>query len=139
MINYSAIPFELASPQTEIPINHGQTLLTIDASINFNKVLIDEASIPPLQLYEAYETQLNASGGTTPYYWSLVYDYDPEISTADFPEAEELQLTPTNNNDGAVMVNLPFHLILWRNIQQTLCKPDGLYVLKRAGYLAILY
>lgn len=126
LINYSAIPFELASSQTEVPINNGQTMLTIDASINFNKVLIDEAGIPPLQLYEAYETQLNASGGTAPYYWSLVYDYNPEISTADFPEAEELQLTPTNNNDGAVMVNLPFPFNFYGETYNKLyVSPDG--------------
>ncbi len=113
LLNYSGIPYEVASSQTEVPISNGQTLLTVDATINFDKVNIDEASIPPLQLYQSYETQLNASGGTAPYFWSLINDYDTQISTIDFPQPEEMQLTPTNNNDGSVAVTLPFPLTFY--------------------------
>ena len=109
LINYSAFPYEISSTQTEVPIeNNGQTLLTIDATIDFNKLTIDETGIPPLQLYQAYETQLSASGGTAPYFWSLVYDYVSEIATADFPQTEEQRLVPSNNNDGSAAVTLPF-------------------------------
>ncbi|MCK9450252.1 MAG: T9SS type A sorting domain-containing protein [Bacteroidales bacterium] len=114
LVNYSTIPYEIESLQTEVPIvNNGQTLLTIDAPISFDKIIIDETGIPPLQLYQEYETQLNASGGTAPYNWSLVYDYETEIGTADFPQTEELKLTPNNNNDGSVAITLPFPFIFY--------------------------
>ncbi|MBZ0242795.1 MAG: T9SS type A sorting domain-containing protein, partial [Bacteroidales bacterium] len=121
LVNYSTIPYEIMSPQTEVPIvNNGQTLLTIDTPVFFNKVIIDETSIPPLQLYQPYETQLNASGGTAPYYWSLVYDYETELGTAEFPQAEDQKLTPTNNNSGTAEVTLPFPLTFYGETYNTI-------------------
>lgn len=107
--NYSGIAYEVISEQTEVPVvNNGQTLLTIDAAFDFNKIIVDETGIPPLQLYQPYETQLTASGGTPPYYWSLIHNYAQETSTAGFPQPEDTQLIPTNNNSGSAAVTLPF-------------------------------
>ncbi|MBU2557914.1 MAG: T9SS type A sorting domain-containing protein [Bacteroidetes bacterium] len=109
LMDYNGIPAEISSTQTEVPIeNNSTTTLTVDAPITFDEVVIEEENIPALQLYQPYEAQLNASGGTPPYFWSMVYNYANETSSADFPEENEQRLTPSNNNDGTVAVSLPF-------------------------------
>jgi hypothetical protein len=122
LMDYNSIPYEILCSETDVPIvNNGVTMLIIDAVINFDPVVIEEESLPALKLYEPFEAQLSADGGEGPYYWSLVQDYQYEELQADFPVlADEVQLNPSNNNDGTVQVILPFEFPFYGKNYSTL-------------------
>jgi hypothetical protein len=110
LMDYTYIPTEIQCLESNVPFtNNGVTMLTIDAEINFDAVAIEEESLPVLVLYEPYETQLSASGGEAPYYWSLTHEYQQSSDLITYPVLlDEVQLIPSNNNNGTVGVDLPF-------------------------------
>ncbi len=128
LMDYTGIPTEVICEDSDVPlVNDGVTMLTIDAAVSFDPVVIDEESLPALKLYEPFEAQLNANGGEAPYYWSLVQDYNYEELQAAFPVlTDEVQLNPSNNNDGTVEVNLPFEFPFYgKNYSTTYMSVDG--------------
>ena len=109
LVDYNSIQTETFCEQTDLAINNNSvTMLTINHAVNYNAVSIEAEDLPPLQLYQPYETQLSASGGTPPYRWKLIQDYDTIQTQQTYPTLEETPLTPSNNNDGTVEVQLPF-------------------------------
>lgn len=109
LVDYNSIQTEIMSEQSNIEIlNNSVTVLTVNHIVNHDAVSINDEDLPPLQLYQPYETQLTATGGTPPYKWKLIQDYDTLQTTEAYPLLEEIQLSPSNNNDGTVEVQLPF-------------------------------
>ncbi|MBS4058643.1 MAG: hypothetical protein KGZ82_15110 [Bacteroidales bacterium] len=88
--------------------NNTLTMLSVVAAVDHQPVEITTQALPPMQLYQEYETQLEADNGTTPYRWSLVHDYARVDSVASMPEFSEQQLVMPNNNAGSLKVSLPF-------------------------------
>jgi len=128
LMDYTGIPTEILCENSDVPlIDNGLTMMTIDAAVNFDPVVIDEESLPALKLYEPFEAQLDASGGEGPYYWSLVHNYQYEELQTDFPVlSDEVQLNPSNNNDGTVAVNLPFEFPFYgKNYATVYMSVDG--------------
>ena len=99
---------EYVCEDTEVAIQNEEiTMLSMKATINFDPVEIDDASIDAIELYEFYESQLTASGGTAPYTWELVHDYTRIDSVQVYPELSGDRLSI--GNDGAYAeVSLPF-------------------------------
>jgi len=88
--------------------NNTITLISTIASLNFA-----EPSILSDNLQEAipgyfYSAQLEAEGGQEPYRWSLLMNYNQTENISEFPTATT-RLNPTDNDDGFVVLNLPFH------------------------------
>ncbi len=109
IVDYNSIQTETFCEQSDVAINNNSlTMLTINHIVNHDAVNIATDDLPPLQLYQPYETQLSASGGTPPYQWKLIQDYDTIHSQITYPILEETILSPSNNNDGTVEVSLPF-------------------------------
>lgn len=98
---------------TEIPctvsnvtiINDATTTISIPHTISFPQVNIDNTSLPPAVLYQPYNQQLTASGGTAPYKWGVLYDYDEKDTVGIFPAITTGSLVFTNN---MAIKDLPF-------------------------------
>lgn len=101
-------------------VNNGKTTLWINAAINYNPVLITNDSIPDAKIYESYSTQLEASGGTSPYNWYLKMDYEESLSTETFPNVSAQQLTPTSSTNGYATKVLDFTFPFYGKLYDTL-------------------
>ena len=76
IIDYTSGGTEYTSTQTNVPItDNGNTLLSVESTINYSDVSITTDSIPKAELSSAYNTQLEADGGTEPYRWFPFFDY----------------------------------------------------------------
>jgi len=76
IIDYTNGVNEYASSQTNVPIvDNGNTLLSVNSTINFSKVNITTDTIPRADLNNPYSTQIEATGGTEPYKWFPLYNY----------------------------------------------------------------
>lgn len=102
------IPEEYISDNHNVAIaDNSATLLSVHGTIDYDAPsvttsLLDEAT--PNLLYSA---ELEASGGTAPYKWSLLLNYDELENATDFPTAET-RLNPTDNDDGYASLTLDF-------------------------------
>ncbi len=94
--------------QSEVPVAVDQiTMLTINKSVNYNEIVIQNTSLPALELYAGYEVQMQAVGGTQPYKWELVHDYTVTDSTQSYPDITGTKLNLGNDNSWC-SVDLPF-------------------------------
>ncbi|MDY0086068.1 MAG: T9SS type A sorting domain-containing protein [Bacteroidales bacterium] len=128
LMDYTSYPTEIQCLESDVPIvNNGTTILSIDATVDFDPVVIEEESLPAVVLYEAFENQLTASGGDAPYYWSLSYDYQQTLDDFTYPVlTNEVQLTPSNNNNGTVGFDLPFSFPFYgKNYDEVFMSVDG--------------
>ncbi len=89
-------------------INNSITSLGLNAVINYPAVNVATDEIPPFNLYEATEVQLEAEGGTSPYTWYLSDTYDTIQSSSSFPVLNGTQLSFSSNSDGTAEIQLPF-------------------------------
>lgn len=114
VISYSLMDYtngtnEIPCAQSNVPIiDNSTTTLSIDATINFDKVEITNTTLPPGPVGQYYSYQMNANGGEAPYRWYLLKEYSESASTAPFPVVTQQQLTPSNTNNGMVSKNLEF-------------------------------
>lgn len=94
---------------SSMPIeNNTITVAEITAAIDFDPVNIVQETLPGIQLNQPYSVELEAEGGTSPYRWHLMDDYELTDSTATMPNVSFQQLSPSNNNNGLAEVQLPF-------------------------------
>jgi hypothetical protein len=114
MINKFSI-IDYTNGQTEIEASGGAgisnntlTMMSVVAAFGHNPVVVSTQQLPPLQLYESYSHNLQASGGTPPYRWAIADDYIRFDSVAAMPAGEGIKLDVSNNNSGMAKVNLPF-------------------------------
>ena len=109
IIDYTNGSTVINSQVMDLPlVNNNVTMASVNASINFDPVMITTENLPPVQLYGNYSFNLQAAGGTQPYRWDFVEDYIQFDSTAIMPEVIEQQLQPSSNSNGKVKVDFPF-------------------------------
>ncbi len=121
IIDYSNGVEEVVCQQQNIPINNNDTTyLFVNKEVVFDKVEITDNSLPQAILNEPYSYQLSAEGGTQPYIWDIVIDYNEEISTETFPEISDEQLIPTDNDDGYVSKEIEFDFPFYGTIYNKL-------------------
>lgn len=112
---------EIVCPNAPLPlVNNGKTTLWVNAALTYNTVQISNQSIPGARIYEPYSTQLQASGGTPPYHWSIKMDYDESLLTQSFPNVTSQQLTPTSNTSGYATKKLDFSFPFYGELFDTL-------------------
>ncbi|MFC2128321.1 T9SS type A sorting domain-containing protein [Bacteroidota bacterium] len=95
IMDYHGALREMASSQTNIPIeNNSQTILSVQGSINFDKMEILTEELPDAVISEPYEYQLSAYNGAPPYKWYMKMDYSISTDVEAFPyiSGEELVL-----------------------------------------------
>lgn len=121
LMNYTSGVTEIPCSQTNVPIQQNtMTRLSIVAAINYSDVTIQTPTLPPATLYEPYATTLSATGGTSPYEWSLRYEYQETSSSSSFPVVSAEQLTPTNSTTGYAMKVLPFPFPFYGKMYDTI-------------------
>jgi hypothetical protein len=99
---------EYMCQNSEVPIQGNEiTMMSLKATINYDAVEIITNSLPAIELYSDYETQLTAAGGTEPFQWELLYDYAKTDSVSNYP-GEGGERLSIGNNDSYTEVNLPF-------------------------------
>ncbi|MCD4746525.1 MAG: hypothetical protein K8R58_09510, partial [Bacteroidales bacterium] len=114
IIHYSIIDYtngvnEIFYDETNVPLNNNDlTTLPIIHTVNYNDVSIDTDELPPATVFEPYNFQLTASGGSEPYLWDYDLNFIENNFTGNFPQITSQQLTPTNNNDGYATKDLDF-------------------------------
>lgn len=89
-------------------INNSVTSLTVTASLDPDRPTVETAQLPEAVIQMAYEVQLEASGGTPPYRWRLVDDYNILYGSDTFPTTNHKQLTFSNPGEGIARIELPF-------------------------------
>lgn len=78
---------EMINPLTPLPINNNSiTNLSIVSKVLFDKTKIVTEELPVWNANENYATTLDATGGQSPYHWSLVQTYLLNSIEKDFPE-----------------------------------------------------
>ncbi len=113
-IGYSIIDYtngvnEIPCSQSNILIPHnGTVMVSVVHQLNYDKVNIDNVNLPPAPSGEPFSYQLNASGGTPPYFWSINHEYTETESTGTFPTINANHLYPSNNNNGTVEQAIDF-------------------------------
>jgi hypothetical protein len=76
IIDYTNGVTEFTSSQTNVPItDNGNTILSVETTIDYSDVEIITDTVPKAELNNAYSAQIEAQGGTEPYRWFPFYDY----------------------------------------------------------------
>lgn len=128
----SEIPF----PITNVPlIENSVTTLSITTSIDFNQLKIISTGLPFATIYEPYSFQLEASGGTPPVKWNILRHYNEMMSTDDFPIIEDIQLIPSNNENGIAIQTIDFSFPFYgKNYDTLYIHTDGFIMFDQQTY-----
>lgn len=111
VLNYasSVNPTTVNYPQNNVPITHnGISLLSLTMPMNFSKPEITDNILPAAEAFENYSHQLTAINGSAPYIWEVDYNYQYQIENQSFPMIGQQQLTPSHNDNGYILRDLPF-------------------------------
>jgi hypothetical protein len=109
LMDYSSGQLEIICQETPVTLeNDSRTTVSLIYVPDFDKVDVITGTLPPFTQNEAYSTQLEANGGTTPYSWEPVYTYRMEQSTESFPMTDDTQVLFTSMYDTIMPVALGF-------------------------------
>lgn len=100
---------EIISPQVNVPVGDNDTTrLGLVHTMSFDRVAIENETLPAAPQGQPYSCQMIASGGTQPYAWELAKTYQENSSMATFPQITTQQLIPDNYTDGKVTQPIDF-------------------------------
>ena len=108
LVSYSLMDYtdgltEIQCPETNIYIpQNGTVSMSVVHQLNYSEVNIDNSSLPPAPQGQPFSCQMEASGGTAPYFWSINHDFTETVTTGTFPNVNANRLYPSNNNNGTV-------------------------------------
>ncbi len=123
VINYTEERNETLSLDRHIPIqNNAITTLSVATEIDFKKVEIKNEPTNFVVPGELFTRQLEASGGSPPYYWELVQDYEEEHFEKSFPKVKGVVLSSVGKRNQFTWIDLPFSFPFYGN------QYDGLIV-----------
>jgi hypothetical protein len=109
IIDYSNGTNEVVSPQNNVTIiDNDTTTVSLLHSLNFDRIEIDTDILPEAIENEPYSFQLEATGGTVPYFWDFDKTYEETTGSENFSEIDAQQLYPSNNSSGIVTHQLAF-------------------------------
>ena len=120
LMDYTDGITEIPYGSSNIPINENDTtFLSITTSVNYDDVTVTTSSLPQAVIYEPYSCQLAASGGTSPYLWSIDMGYTETSQNGTFPDITDETLTPNSNTDGYAIKALPFEFPFYGKLYDT--------------------
>jgi len=123
LMDYTNGLVETESPQTNIPVeNNDVTYATVMATVDFDQLKITSPALPHAIIDEPYSHYLGFTGGNGPYEWSLVKHYGQGFELADMPEIDNVQLEPSNNDNGIALQKIDFDFPFYGK------KYDSIYV-----------
>lgn len=109
IIDYTNGTNEINCNNSNVTItNNSTTTLSLTHLFDFYEVNIETEELPAATLYQLYEFQINASGGTAPYSWDILKKYIETNYAENFIEFNDEQLEPNNLEDGFVIKELDF-------------------------------
>jgi len=109
LIDYTNGVQEIICSDSNINIPDGGLVsMSVISSVNYDDVVITTEELAPAPIYEPYSFQLTANGGTPPYTWQYLMEYDETNYAQSFPMITDEQLTPTNNSSGYALKKLDF-------------------------------
>ena len=121
IVHYSIIDHtngdvEYSYPQTDMPITQNSPItLGIPAEITFNELVIQDGNLPLAHTEELYEHQLLANGGTPPYTWNLLHNFEEITTPADFPVITDVQLIPEDTIHSQALQPIEFQFPFYGN------------------------
>jgi len=90
VIDYTNGINETVYPQQNIElINNDQTVLSLQKTIEFDQVSIITNSLPSANTGEPYSNQMENTGGTAPYKWSILHHFEESQSVHSFPNIDD--------------------------------------------------
>jgi hypothetical protein len=108
-LNYTQGQQEFTATTTPVNIlDNDLTLVSAVATVNTSKVQITTTELPPFHPGKPYEVQLEASGGTAPYTWSLHQNYSKQPFPAYPPVNTGTPLTKISDLRPYTAKALPF-------------------------------
>lgn len=127
IIDYTNGTNIINSTANELPLaNNNNTMIGVNATINYNPAVILTDTILPVELYSNFSVPLEANGGTSPYRWHFVEDYIQFDSTSVMPMITALKLQPSSNSNGKARVELPFEFPYFgQNFTEVYATVDG--------------
>ena len=95
LMDYTNGVVEIPCSQSNVNItNNTTTKIWIEYTVIYDPVEIISDTLPPATVYEPYTTNLEATGGTSPYLWDYDRNYSETNYTATFPMVTAQQLSP---------------------------------------------
>jgi hypothetical protein len=111
IIDYTNGETEYISAQTNVAIvDNGNTLLSVESTVNFSDVEILTDTIPKAELNNAYSAQIVAQDGTEPYQWFPFFDYKITTISNTF-----VPITGSNVSGSYDNINLDFDFPFYGN------------------------
>ena len=114
IVHFSVIDYtnginEIYCDETNVTINNNSsTQISLEHTVSFDQVSIADETLPPATVYEPYSFNLSASNGTAPYLWDIDMNFTEINNTTTFPNIDDEQLNPGNNDDGYAIKQLDF-------------------------------
>ncbi len=114
VIDYTSGISETNCSETNVTIAHFDiTQMAVKAVVNYSDVSIVSSILSPAEVGTPYQEPLLATGGTTPYFWELMHDYDVNISNEPFPTTSAQSITTSHYDYGfaghALDFEFPFY------------------------------
>ena len=103
----------LSSNRNVEVVNDGWTVLSVERSIDFNKLDVDHPETLNTRPGDPFSLQLAASGGQPPYTWSLVHDYHERNFMKIYNPVRQDTLLKRGVNKQFSRVDLPFLFPYW--------------------------
>ena len=114
IIDYTNGINEIYCNSSNVPIvENGTTTLSLTHVFNFYEINIETEDLPSATLYQPYNFQLDASGGSAPYNWNLIMNYSESNYYDDFIEFNNEVLEPNDPQDGFVAKQLDFNFPIY--------------------------
>ncbi|RLD40974.1 MAG: hypothetical protein DRI89_10735 [Bacteroidetes bacterium] len=107
--DYTNGAVNVACSQNNVPLqNNDTTSLSITHNFDFDRVEIQDETLPPAPQGIPYAHQMTASGGTVPYIWEFDKTYETLSTSQPYPPVTGQQLYPSNNDYGKISQLIDF-------------------------------
>ncbi len=80
--------------------NNDDTILSIDAAVNFDAPEIATNSLPTASPGQAYTYTMTAQNGSPDYEWNILHQYQEQANSQSFPAITTNQIVVDNDDDG---------------------------------------
>lgn len=94
-------------------VNNDTTFLSLTKSTVFDAPAIADTYLPAADAGILYSYQMSGEGGSQPYVWKTIINYEQQEFAETFPAITSNQLPTTNNDDGISVKTLEFPFLFY--------------------------